>query len=557
MLRSIHIENIAVIEKSDIDFTNGLNILTGETGAGKSIIIDAIYAVLGERTSKELIRTGCDKASVTALFTDLSADTITVCNAFGIDISSDDDLIVQRTLNKDGKNTCKVNGCPVTLTMLKSIAKSMIQIHGQHDNGTLLNPASHIVLLDRYAENKTAKTVYSEDFARLKEIRKQLIDTEMNAAEKQRRIELLQYQIDEITAAKIQPGEIDALQNKKNIAQNSEKLVIALNQVCGLLYGDDISSGAVNQVQNAGQIMAKLSHITQESAQISDRLISCVYDLDAAGDEIRKILSQVEFSPEELEKIEDRLSFLHDLTRKYNCSEQGLLDILEKNIAELEGIQGNEQKREELQIKLTVAEEKLIASGKTLTKTRINAAEKFSKQICDTLQYLEMPNVVFSVDIRTGKYTKAGADDVEFLISANIGEPPKSLHKIASGGELSRIMLAIKSTLSNKDNIDALIFDEIDTGISGRAAGKVGNKLLELSKVRQVICITHLAQIAALADTHLLIQKEVADGRTYTRVLPLEKEERIHEIARIMSGGTMTENLYNSAKELIENKHNS
>ncbi len=557
MLHSIHIENIAVIEKSDIDFTGGLNILTGETGAGKSIIIDAIYAVLGERTSKELIRTGCDKASVTALFTDLSADTVALCEEMGIEPSDDGDLLVQRTLKKDGKNTCKVNGCPVTLAMLKAIAGSMIQIHGQHDNGTLLNPATHIVLLDRYAENEDAKLAYFSDFTQLKDIRKQLIETEMDEDEKRRQTELLQFQINELTAANIQPGEIDALQAKKAIAQNGEKLSLALNQAYGLLYGNDDSAGAVNQVQSAGQIMLNLGKITTESAGISDRLISCGYDLDAAGGEIRNILNQIQFSAEELEKIEERLTLLQDLTRKYNCSEQGLLDLLESNTVKLESIQSNDQKRAELQAKMSVAEQKLIASGKKLTQTRTRAAQRFAEQICGTLKYLEMPNVVFTVDIHNGKYTKNGADEVEFLISANAGEPPKPLHKIASGGELSRIMLAIKSTLSDKDDIDTLIFDEIDTGISGKVAGKVGNQLLELSKVRQVICITHLAQIAALADMHLLIQKDVSDGRTYTRVLPLEKEERIREIGRIMSGGTLTENLYNSAKELIENKHNS
>ena len=548
MIKSLHIENIAVIEKTDIDFDNGFNVLTGETGAGKSIIIDAINAVLGERTSKDLIRAGCDKATVSALFSDLSdeAKNIVQDNGFELD---DGNLLVTRTLTLSG-GTIKINGRPATASILKEIAKNLINIHGQHDNQKLLDPDNYYLYLDLLAENNKELDDYYNEFKHFNAVRRELNSQETDEGEKQRRMDILQYQIKELEDADITVGEVDEIKRKLTIAENYEKTIAALSDASICLDGSELSDGAISLVRNSQKYIdsAKNEEFDALSNQIADALGN-LYDIAA---QIRTYIDNDEYNNLDAEKLRERLDTLKRLMLKYGDDEQKMIDFLENAKNELDLIVCSDKRIEELSLELDKSTERLISFGEKLTATRKTAAEYFSRQVSDVLCGLDMPNVKFVVNVNREKYTRHGCDAVEFLISANAGESVKPLHKIASGGELSRTMLAIKSVLADKDDVDTLIFDEIDTGISGRAADKVGLQLQRVSGSRQVICVTHLAQIAAYADNHLLIEKNVVDNRTYTNVVPLDNEQRIGEIARIMSGTELTENLYNSAKELLD-----
>jgi len=552
MLKSLNIENIAVIEKSETQLMSGFNILTGETGAGKSIIIDSINAVLGERTSKELIRNGCNKAMVSAVFLDLNEKALTAIDDQGFKLDDDGFLIVQRTLSLDGKNICRINGVQTSLATLKEIGKNLINIHGQHDNQSLLNPDSHIDFLDSFASVGGLLEDYYGSYNALKNVKKELIKINTDESLKAQRVDLLKYQISEITEADIRNGETDCLLKKRDCILNAEKIVTSLNNAYTSLAGTEDFQGAVSMVETATQNIESISSILTEANLCVDRLAACGFNLSEISEDLRRLIDETEFNSSELEQIEERLDLLYKLKQKYGNSESEVLVYLSKVQAEFESIEQSDKRQEELLKEQTIYEEEVYNKGLDLTDARQKAADNFCKSVCDILKYLEMPNVTFVVDIKQGIYTKRGCDKVEFLISANAGEPPKPLSKIASGGELSRIMLAIKSVLTNVDDIQTLIFDEIDVGISGRAAGKVGNQLKILSKSHQVICVTHLAQIAALADNHMLIEKQVHDQKTYTSVSNICDDDRIREIARIMSGGEMTESLYNSAKELIE-----
>ena len=548
MIKSLHIENIAVIEKTDIDFDNGFNVLTGETGAGKSIIIDAINAVLGERTSKDLIRAGCEKATVSALFGDLSdeAKSIVIDNGFELD---DGNLLVTRTLTLSG-GTIKINGRPATASILKEIAKNLINIHGQHDNQKLLDPDNYYLYLDLLAENNKELDDYYNEFKHFNAVRRELNSQETDEGEKQRRMDILQYQIKELEDADITLGEVDEIKRKLTIAENYEKTIAALSDASICLDGSELSDGAIALVRNSQKYIdsAKNDEFDALSNQIAD-VLGNLYDIAA---QIRTYIDNDEYNNLDAEKLRERLDTLKRLMLKYGDDEQKMIDFLENARTELDTIVCSDKRIEELSLELDKSTERLISFGEKLTATRQKAAEYFSRQVSDVLCGLDMPNVKFVVNINRDKYTRHGCDAVEFLISANAGESVKPLHKIASGGELSRTMLAIKSVLADKDDVDTLIFDEIDTGISGRAADKVGLQLQRVSGSRQVICVTHLAQIAAYADNHLLIEKNVVDDRTYTNVSSLDTEQRIGEIARIMSGTELTENLYNSAKELLD-----
>lgn len=548
MIKSLHIENIAVIEKNDIDFAAGFNVLTGETGAGKSIIIDAINAVLGERTSKDLIRAGCEKATVSALFGDLSkeAEKVIADNGFELD---DGNLLVTRTLTLSG-GTIKVNGRPATASILKEIAKNLINIHGQHDNQKLLDPDNYYLYLDMLAENGAELDAYYNEFKHFNAVRRELNSQETDEGEKQRRMDILQYQIKELEDADVSLGEVDEIKRKLTIAENFEKTIAALSDASVCLDGSEISDGAIALVRNSQKYIdsAKNDEFDALSNQLTD-VLGSLYDVSA---QIRSYVDNDEYNNLDAEKLRERLDTLKRLMLKYGDDEQKMLDFLENARQELDKIVCSDKRIEELSIELDKSTERLISLGEKLTATRQKAAEYFSHQVSEVLCGLDMPNVKFVVNINRDKYTRHGCDAVEFLISANAGESVKPLHKIASGGELSRTMLAIKSVLADKDDVDTLIFDEIDTGISGRAADKVGLQLQRVSGSRQVICVTHLAQIAAYADNHLLIEKNVVDDRTYTNVSSLDTEQRIGEIARIMSGTELTENLYNSAKELLD-----
>lgn len=550
MLKFLHIENIAVIERSDIEFSAGFNVLTGETGAGKSIVIDAINAVLGERTSKELIRAGCDTAEVSAVFGELDNATAAALSDAGVTPDDDGNIIIRRRLSMAGKGLIKLNDRPVTATELKEIGKHLVNIHGQHDNQALLDPERHLDYIDAVADDDPIKGKYYAEFRELNRIRKELAATETDEDEKRRRVGLLKYQINELESAGIKPGEYEKLQKKLAIARNYQKTAEALSRAYSALKGDDEFDGAVSLLTDAEKSLSSLHNDEW------DKKSSALADAAAAAEDVSAalydFLENAELADIDPDEINSRLETLDKLMAKYGNSEEEMLEFLKKARIELNDTEFSDKKAAELSALLDDATERLIALAEELTAARKKAAAEFEKQVCDILSYLNMPDVRFTVKFSKGRYTKRGCDTAEFMISANRGESVKPLCKIASGGELSRVMLAIKSVLLGRDPVSTMIFDEIDTGISGYTAGKVGTQLKKVAENRQVICVTHLAQIAAMADTHLLIEKKAEKDRTFTSVSPLSYEQRINEIARIMSGTQMTENLYNSAKELLD-----
>ena len=550
MLKFLHIENIAVIERSDIEFSAGFNVLTGETGAGKSIVIDSINAVLGERTSKELIRAGCDTAEVSAVFGELDNATAAALSDAGVTPDDDGNIVIRRRLSAAGKGLIKLNDRPVTATELKEIGKHLVNIHGQHDNQALLDPERHLDYIDAVADDDPIKGKYYAEFRELNRIRKELAATETDEDEKRRRVGLLKYQINELESAGIKPGEYEKLQKKLSVARNYQKTAEALSRAYSALKGDDEFDGAVSLLTDAEKSLSSLRNDEW------DKKSSALADAAAAAEDVSAalydFLENAELADIDPDEINSRLETLDKLMAKYGNSEEEMLEFLEKARTELNDTEFSDKKAAELSALLDDATVRLIALADELTATRKKAAAEFEKQVCDILSYLNMPDVRFTVKFSKGRYTKRGCDTAEFMISANRGESVKPLCKIASGGELSRVMLAIKSVLLGRDPVGTMIFDEIDTGISGYTAGKVGTQLKKVAENRQVICVTHLAQIAAMADTHLLIEKKAEKDRTFTSVSPLSYEQRINEIARIMSGTQMTENLYNSAKELLD-----
>ena len=550
MLKFLHIENIAVIERSDIEFSAGFNVLTGETGAGKSIVIDAINAVLGERTSKELIRAGCDTAEVSAVFGELDNATAAALSDAGVTPDDDGNIVIRRRLSVAGKGLIKLNDRPVTATELKEIGKHLVNIHGQHDNQALLDPERHLDYIDAVADDDPIKGKYYAEFRELNRIRKELAATETDEDEKRRRVSLLKYQINELESAGIKPGEYAKLQKKLAVARNYQKTAEALSRAYSALKGDDEFDGAVSLLTDAEKSLSSLHNDEW------DKKSSALADAAAAAEDVSAalydFLENAELADIDPDEINARLETLDKLMVKYGNSEEEMLEFLEKARTELNDTEFSDKKAAELSNLLDDATVRLIALAEELTAARKKAAAEFEKQVCDILSYLNMPDVRFTVQFSKGRYTKRGCDTAEFMISANRGESVKPLCKIASGGELSRVMLAIKSVLLGRDPVGTMIFDEIDTGISGYTAGKVGTQLKKVADNRQVICVTHLAQIAAMADTHLLIEKKADKDRTFTSVSPLSYEQRINEIARIMSGTQMTENLYNSAKELLD-----
>mgnify|MGYP000708022287 FL=1 len=550
MLKFLHIENIAVIERSDIEFSAGFNVLTGETGAGKSIVIDAINAVLGERTSKELIRAGCDTAEVSAVFGELDNATAAALSDAGVTPDDDGNIVIRRRLSAAGKGLIKLNDRPVTATELKEIGKHLVNIHGQHDNQALLDPERHLDYIDAVADDDPIKGKYYAEFRELNRIRKELAATETDEDEKRRRVGLLKYQINELESAGIKPGEYEKLQKKLSVARNYQKTAEALSRAYSALKGDDEFDGAVSLLTDAEKSLSSLRNDEW------DKKSSALADAAAAAEDVSAalydFLENAELADIDPDEINSRLETLDKLMAKYGNSEEEMLEFLEKARTELNDTEFSDKKAAELSALLDDATVRLIALADELTAARKKAAAEFEKQVCDILSYLNMPDVRFTVKFSKGRYTKRGCDTAEFMISANRGESVKPLCKIASGGELSRVMLAIKSVLLGRDPVGTMIFDEIDTGISGYTAGKVGTQLKKVAENRQVICVTHLAQIAAMADTHLLIEKKAEKDRTFTSVSPLSYEQRINEIARIMSGTQMTENLYNSAKELLD-----
>ena len=551
MLKSLYIENIAVIEKTAVDLGAYFNVLTGETGAGKSIIIDAINAVLGERTSKELIRAGCKNAVVTAVFSSVSGAACSALSENGFTADENGDYTIQRILSNTS-STIKINGQPVSANTLRSFAGLLINIHGQHDNQALLQPENHYKYLDMLAENADIISNYLAEFNNFNSVRSALKKLDIDEDEKLRKIDLLKYQIDELKGANITVGEVNRLKENLEVAKNAEKHKNKLSEIVYILNGDDTNDGVLASINEISRILSK---------QDINKLNECKLPLDNSYDTLFALKNTVEECIEDLnsslynaEEIGDRLSLLSALMRKYGDTEEKMLEFLDNAEKELKQIEFNDDEIFRLEKELELSQNRLIKLAEKLTASRKTAAQSFEKQVADVLKELNMPNVKLHTQIEQGRYTRTGCDEIQFLLSANAGEDVKPLSKIASGGELSRIMLAIKSVLSEKDDVDTLIFDEIDTGISGLAADKVGIQLKRVANNRQVICVTHLAQIAACANNHYLIEKSVNDGRTYTKVMLLKDDARINEIARIMGGSNVTEALLSSAKEMLINK---
>lgn len=552
MLTSLKIENVAIIESAAIEFGCGLNVLTGETGAGKSIVIDSINAILGERTSRDIIRTGAQSAKVYAVFEDVNAKVRKFLDENGIDCE-DGVLIINRTLSREGKNVCRLNGTPVTVSMLREIGSELIDIHGQHDNQALLSPEKHCGFVDSFAGNAEIIADYREKYGRLCEVRSKLKKLTTDESSKSQRIDFLTYQIDELEKAEITPGERDELKARKTLINNSQKVIESLNVAYEALKAD---GAGIDMITDAESEISDASAYMEALGEASEKITDIRYELEDIAETVRDAMSEVDFDQSELEEIDERLDLLYRLSKKYGNTEEEMLEYLEKAKTELDNIAFSEEKVKELQKQEKEALSETEAAAKKLTESRKAAGEKLSEAICSELEFLDMPNVRFVVKCDDIGLTENGKDEIEFLISANVGEEPKPLAKIASGGELSRIMLAIKNVLAEADGVDTMIFDEIDTGVSGRAAQKIAMKLRSASKGRQVICVTHLAQIAAQGDVHLYISKSVSDGKTYTNIKSLIEEDRVAEIARIMGGMEITKLQLESAREMLRNAGN-
>ena len=552
MLSNLKISNIAIIKEAVVDFDNGLNVLTGETGAGKSIIIDSINAILGERTSRELIRTGSNIAEVTAFFEDINKSAVDVLDELGISCE-DNSLLISRKISIDGKNTCKVNGVTINVSMLKKIGQALVNVHGQLDNHNLLNEELHYTYIDSYAENDYLKDRYLTAFNNYcvtKRLYNSLITDE---SEKNRKIDLLNYQINEITEADIRIGEWEELENRKKILQNAEQLLNLVNTTVEILDGDDNFGGVNDMLNTASSSLVKASSFDDSLNSLSDSLTEMSYNIADVTSELKDFIYNFDVDPAELDIIEDRLNVLFKLSKKYGSTEEEILEFLDNAQKELDNITFSDKRKEELEIELKDSLEYLIKVADELSENRKKYSELFVREITDELSFLDMNSIIFKVVQNKKDFDETGSDEIHFLISANAGEEPKPLSKIASGGELSRIMLAIKNVLSSKDNIQTLIFDEVDTGVSGRAAQKIGIKLKEVSKNRQVLCVTHLAQIACFADNHFLISKSESDNKTFTKVETLDNDGRIHELARIIGGIEQSKLSLDTAAEMIEN----
>lgn len=552
MLENLRIENIAIIESATIDFGNGLNVMSGETGAGKSIIIDAISAILGERTSKELIRTGTDKAQVTALFSDITPDVKKQLYHLGIPLSDDDTLHISRIISLDGRNSCKVNGSAVTVSMLKALGKDLISIHGQHDSQNLLNPEYHYKYLDALAQNENLYLDYLEKYSAYSNLYKKFKAMSQNEEEKEKRIEFLKHEIDEIESAGVRVGEYDELCEKRDLFRNSEKVIGGLKDALMILSDGDETTGVVNAMFDASKSVEKSAAHYEPAAKLSSEMMELTYQLEEKKNELERTLYELSFDPSKLAEIEERISFLFKLKGKYGESEEEILEYLENSKNELDTLINLNLSQDEIIAKLEKDKEILLDVAEKLSLSRKHAASEFEIHVKHELTFLDMPNVEISVNFERTKLNPTGSDNIEFLISPNPGEALKPLAKIASGGELSRIMLAIQNVLSKNNNVGTMIFDEIDTGVSGSAAEKIAKVLKNVGKKSQVICITHSAQVAAYADTHFVVEKKVQNEKTYTYVTPLDGDGRVEEVARIIGGVNITELQIKSAREMIE-----
>jgi len=550
MLQSIHIENIALIRRLDIDLSCGFSAFTGETGAGKSIIIDSIGALSGARISKELIRAGEEYALIEGVFCDLSDESVKRCDELGFSPDEDGYLYISRKISDDGKSVCRVNSRQVPSSVLRELSAFLINIHGQHDNQDLLKREKHLSILDKYADCSNEFDAYHQKYTEYKTLKKEYESISNDDAEKQRTIEMLQFQIEEISSLKLKPDEEDELTVEKKRLSNIEKITENALTAYGALFGDNIS--ATENIDKAIGCITNLAKMTDDADEYLDRLEKARSEIYDIAESIKDFAEDSEENPSSrLDRIEKRLYDIYKLKRKYGSDVQSILEYLDNAQKRLSDLELSDIRASELEVKLKSAEKDLSDAAKKLTEARSKASIKLKTEIEKELEFLEMGKVKFSADIKSKPYSSDGADDMEFLIQTNTGLPFSPLSKTASGGELSRIMLAIKSVTAKKDGIETVIFDEVDTGISGKTSRRIGIKLLETSKSSQVLCVTHSAQIASLADSHFLVSKAEKDGSTYTSVALLDYESRIDETARIISGINVTENARNAASELI------
>lgn len=555
MLSELYIENLAVIEKATIDFSDKLNVFTGETGAGKSILINGINAILGQRVTKDIVRTGTDKAVISALFTDIGDNVLQVLDELGIS-AEDGQLFITREIRSDGGSVARVNSRAVNVSVLKAIGETLVTIHGQHDNQILMAPERHIEILDSYAESEALIEDYHSSFRELQSIAKKINKIKTEQSKKEFRMAELADTVEEINALNIHEGEDKEIEAELNISKNAVAISEALYMAKQLLSGDDDTDGAVEMTQRASKSVEEYTDIMTEISPIYDRLSSAAIEMEDISEEIGSLLDSLDIDPKRYDYLNQRSDELRRIMKKYGPELDDVLTTLENSQNELDELSGAEQSLDEL----NKEKERLLAEvskkAKALSDHRKKAGERFVSQVTEELEFLNMPKVKLVVQQKTGKLTINGMDSIEFLISANLGEEPKPIAKIASGGELSRIMLALKNVIAEKDSIGTLIFDEIDTGVSGRAAQKIGIKLKQISRLRQVLCVTHLAQMAVMADNHLLIEKNIQGDRTVTTVRTLDHEQRKYEIARIMGGENITELMLENAEQYLKDADN-
>lgn len=548
MLELLHIENIAIIEAADIEFAPGFNALTGETGAGKSIVIDSLSAVLGQRTSRELIRTGAEKAFVSAAFSGTAPE---LTEELGIQPEADGTLLLQREIQTDGKNVCRVNGRPVTVGQLRALGARLLNIHGQHDGQQLLDEEQHIVYLDSFGRVESLAITYAEKYKNFTDIRRQIGALQMDEAEKARRVDTLQYQIEELRRAKLTPGEEEELTARRGMLRNAEKFLDAVAGADYALNGDDSGGGALSALRQAQDALSDVRHLDDAFGQLYERLgeaYSEVYDIAATVEDKR---GELDVSPGELDRVESRMDLLYRLKKKYGATVEDMLDYQARCEAELAQIEDAGDTLARLEQALSKAEKEARQAAQALSDARKAAADRLTAQILTELQQLDMGKIRFAVDFAEKPLDSDGMDTVRFLMSANVGEELRPIHKIASGGELARIMLAMKNVLSEQDHVGTMVFDEVDTGVSGRAAQKVAEKMARISRRKQVLCVTHLPQLAAMADTHFSVEKGERDGRTYTEVRRLDREQRRRELARLTGGSHVSQTMLDGAEELL------
>lgn len=548
MLELLHIENIAIIEAADIEFAPGFNALTGETGAGKSIVIDSLSAVLGQRTSRELIRTGAEKAFVSAAFSGMAPE---LTEELGIQPEADGTLLLQREIQTDGKNVCRVNGRPVTVGQLRALGARLLNIHGQHDGQQLLDEEQHIVYLDSFGRVESLAITYAEKYKNFTDIRRQIGALQMDEAEKARRVDTLQYQIEELRRAKLTPGEEEELTARRGMLRNAEKFLDAVAGADYALNGDDSGGGALSALRQAQDALGGVRHLDDAFGQLYERLgeaYSEVYDIAATVEDKR---GELDVSPGELDRVESRMDLLYRLKKKYGATVEDMLDYQARCEAELAQIEDAGDTLVRLEQALSKAEKEARQAAQALSDARKAAADRLTAQILTELQQLDMGKIRFAVDFAEKPLDSDGMDAVRFLMSANVGEELRPIHKIASGGELARIMLAMKNVLSEQDHVGTMVFDEVDTGVSGRAAQKVAEKMARISRRKQVLCVTHLPQLAAMADTHFSVEKGERGGRTYTEVRRLDREQRRRELARLTGGSHVSQTMLDGAEELL------